>query len=228
VEDIGIPVGRPQTIVVDLARVLPAGTTDVRIVTNMRIYWDRIAFAQEAGGGGVQVTRLEPATATLRARGFSAEIAPPMPQPITYDYDRVTRVSPWKTMIGAYTREGDVLPLVTRSDDRFAIAAPGDEIALTFDATAVDAVGAGFARTFLLHADGFSKEMDLNSASPDAVEPLPFHGMPRYPYSPSEAPRETPDKERYRSEYNTRHIVRPLPPLDAATGTRGERRGTTR
>jgi hypothetical protein len=32
-----------------------------------------------------------------------------------------------------------------------------------------------------LYADGFSKEMDLQSASPDHVEPLPFHGMLAYP-----------------------------------------------
>src|SRR5207247_6401245 len=38
IEDIGIPVGRPQTIVVELA----ASVHEVRIVTNMRIYWDQI------------------------------------------------------------------------------------------------------------------------------------------------------------------------------------------
>src|SRR5439155_4806951 len=45
VADIGIPVGRPQTIVVDLgADGMHAGhgAVDVRIVTNMRIYWDQI------------------------------------------------------------------------------------------------------------------------------------------------------------------------------------------
>ena len=42
------------------------------------------------------------------------------------------------------------------------------------------------ARTFLLYADGFSKEMDINSASPDAVGPLPFHGMTALPVRPRE------------------------------------------
>ena len=212
VGDIGIPVGRPQTIVVDLAGRLAAGTTDVRIVTNMRIYWDRILFANDAGGGA-RIDRLEPATAMLRARGFSAELTPKPPQPITYDYQRVTQISPWKTMVGTYTREGDVLPLLTRTDDRFVIAAPGDEIALSFDAERLPPIEEGFTRTFLLYADGFSKDMDLHSASPDAVAPLPFHGMRQYPYPPWDAPADTPEKERYRSEYNTRRVVRPLPPL---------------
>jgi hypothetical protein len=219
IDDIGIPVGRPQTIVVDLAGRLPANTTDLQIVTNMRIYWDRIAFANE-GDLRVQVDRLDARTAVLSSRGFSAELTSKPPQPITYDYARVTRVSPWKTMVGAYTRAGDVLPLVARTDDRFVIAAPGDEIALSFDATRLPPVAPGFTRTFLLHADGFSKEMDLHSASPDEVEPLPFHGMPRYPYSPAEAPPETPEQQRYRSEYNTRHIVKPLPPLNVSQAWR--------
>jgi tetratricopeptide (TPR) repeat protein len=213
VADIGIPVGRPQTIVVDLKGRLAAGTTDVRIVTNMRIYWDRILFANQADGGA-QIDRLEPAAAVLRTRGFSAELTPKSPQPITYDYQRVTRISPWKTMVGTYTREGNVLPLLMRTDDQFVIAGPGDEIALSFDAGKLPPLEPGFTRTFLLHADGFSKEMDLHSASPDAVAPLPFHGMRRYPYAPSDAPPDTPEKERYRTEYNTRRVMRQLPPLN--------------
>ena len=42
VEDVGIPVGRPQTLVVDLTGKLPAGRSEVRLVTNLRVYWDRI------------------------------------------------------------------------------------------------------------------------------------------------------------------------------------------
>ena len=41
IADIGIPVGRPQTIVVDLAPALRAGEHAVRVTTNMRIYWDQ-------------------------------------------------------------------------------------------------------------------------------------------------------------------------------------------
>ena len=55
----------------------------------------------------------------------------------------------------------------------------GDEIALSFEASALPPLPGGWRRTFLLYADGFSKEMDVNSASPDVLEPLPFHGMTR-------------------------------------------------
>jgi hypothetical protein len=71
----------------------------------------------------------------------------------------------------------------------------------------------GLTRTFLLHADGFSKEMDVNSSSPDVVEPLPFHGMAQYPYPASKPDRDTRAMQRYRAQYNTRRLHKTLPPL---------------
>jgi hypothetical protein len=117
-------------------------------------------------------------------------------------------------MPGRYTREGDVTPLVTAADDRFVVAASGDEIAVSFEAGALPHVPDGWTRTFLLYADGFSKEMNLHSASPDLLEPLPFHAMSAYPYGPLEKYPDTPEHLRYRAEYNTRVIGRPLPPLE--------------
>ena len=61
-------------------------------------------------------------------------------------------------------------------------------------------------RTFLLYADGYSKEMDINSASPDSVEPLPFHGMTTYPYGPGE---HYPHREAV-GKYNTRVVSRAI------------------
>ena len=54
---------------------------------------------------------------------------------------------------------------------------------LSFDATALPPLPDGWTRTFLLYADGFSKEMNLHSSSPDELLPLPFHGMTQYPYA---------------------------------------------
>jgi hypothetical protein len=42
IDDIGIPVGRPQTVTVDLKGKFLSASREVRIVTNMRIYWDQI------------------------------------------------------------------------------------------------------------------------------------------------------------------------------------------
>ena len=43
--EIGFPVGRPQTVPVDLTGVISRDATVVRIVTTMRVYWDRIVVS---------------------------------------------------------------------------------------------------------------------------------------------------------------------------------------
>jgi tetratricopeptide (TPR) repeat protein len=214
--DIGIPVGRPQTIVVDLTGKLSDRNREVRIVTNMRIYWDQILVATSRGGKApMRTTQLDPISANLHWRGFSAEVSPDGREPFSYDYDRVSFASPWKTLTGRYTREGDVRELLTRTDDMFVISKPGDEIALSFDASKLPPLPRGWKRTFLLYADGFSKEMDINSASPDRVEPLPFHGMKSYPYSPRERYPTTLAHREYVKRYNTRVVRTELPSIDA-------------
>jgi hypothetical protein len=152
-------------------------------------------------------------SALLRSRGFSQEIRPGGSEPPLYDYDSVTADSPWKTAPGFYTREGDVQPLLSRSDDMFVVAKPGDEIALSFDASTLRPLPRGWTRTFLFKGDGFSKEMDVNSASPDRVEPLPFHRMSAYPYGPPERYPESVAHRQYRAHYNTRRVAVAVPSL---------------
>lgn len=210
---IGIPVGRPQTIPLDLTGTLRPGEHEVRLTTNMRIYWDQIQVATPVAADGVRTLAMDPLVGTLRERGFSEEVRPDEKDPPVYDYARATPTSPWKTFAGRYTRVGDVLSLLTRTDDQFVIAKPGDEVALEFPASAAGAVPAGWVRTYFLRGDGYSKEMDVNSASPDAVEPLPFHAMSSYPYGSSERYPDSPEHNRYREEFNTRYVGRNVPTL---------------
>ena len=220
VAEIGLPTGRPQTIVLDLSdqvRRRPARSqsspVEVRSVSTARVYWDQI-LVDASQPAPFETVELGPIEATLRSRGFSAEVAADGAALPTYDYSRVSATAPWKTMPGRYTRFGDVRTLLTGSDDQFVISAPGDEIALAFDASALPPLQAGWERTFLLYADGFSKEMNLHSASPDRLEPLPFHGMSRYPYAPPERYPRTRAHDRYRSVFNTRVVGGPVPTLE--------------
>jgi hypothetical protein len=116
-------------------------------------------------------------------------------------------------MTGRYTREGDVRELLSASDDIFVISRPGDELILSFAASKLPPLPRGWKRTFLLYADGFSKEMDINSASPDQVGPLPYHGMSKYPYTWPERYPLTPKRQRYLETYNTRIVTSPVATL---------------
>ena len=129
--EVGIPVGRPQTVVVDLTGRTPLGALRLRVRTNMRIYWDQILYDVSAGESITRV-RLPAGQADLRWRGYSAETSPDGREPFSYDYARVLLTAPWKLMPGRYTREGDVRELVSTTDDRFVVSRPGDEIVMSF------------------------------------------------------------------------------------------------
>ncbi|MCC6165367.1 MAG: VCBS repeat-containing protein [Acidobacteria bacterium] len=204
IAEIGVPVGRPQTIVVDLSDRFPSASREVRITTSMRVYWDHIAVATRVADARVVTTRLPAAAADLRWRGFSAMVS--AQEPLTFDYARVTPDAPWKQMPGRYTREGDVRDLLSAVDDRFVISRPGDEVALAFAADGLPPLPAGLTRTFLLHGDGFSREMDINSANPDSAWPLPSRG----PVRASTARVDDPD---WMVQHNTRVVSRQVPRL---------------
>ena len=47
-DDIGFPAGLARTMIADLSGLLPAGTSRVRIGTNLKIYWDQILIDTSA------------------------------------------------------------------------------------------------------------------------------------------------------------------------------------
>ena len=210
--EMGFPAGLPKTMTVDLTGRLPAGPTTVRIRTSMRIYWDQILVADPVRAEP-RVTRLDPGVALLRHRGFPRSIRPAGMGPPAYDYAAEEPYVLWKVHTGAYTRFGDVRDLLLDVDDRYVITRGGDEIKLSFDAGALPPLGDGLERTFFIYADGFGKDMDVNSARPDAVEPLPYHAMPEFPYPLSAAYPLDATRLRYLTEYNTRIIETSVLPL---------------
>jgi tetratricopeptide (TPR) repeat protein len=214
IPDIGIPVGRPQTVTVDLTGKFLSPSREVRIVTNMRILWDQILVDTSDEHFPLRMIPLATLGADLSWRGFSRETTPDGREPLGYDYEQISFTSPWKVMPGRYTREGDVRELLLKSDDMFVISRPGDEISLSFDARKLPLVRPGWNRTFLFYADGFSKEMDINSASPDQVLPLPFHGMTKYPYADPETYPMTAARRVYIDKYNTRLVTTELLSID--------------
>ena len=60
--------------------------------------------------------------------------------------------------------------------------------------------------SFDTEAPGRIADGDLNTAHGQTVEPLPFHGMSRYPYGADEAYPSDPEHRRYLETYNTRYV----------------------
>ena len=209
VEDIGVPVGRPQTLVVDLAGKLAAIAPRPDRHDHARLLGP--GRRRRAGGRG----RARPAAAptprrpTLRERGFSAEASPDGREPLGYDYARVSLALAVEDDAGPLHAHGRRAPAARRGRRLFRRLEAGRRArARLRRAARCRRCAPGWARTFLLHGDGFSKEMDINSASPDVVLPLPYHGMKAVPVRrAADAPPRARRRPRPAEAWNTRWYV---------------------
>jgi len=212
IADMGIPAGKPKTISVDLSGKFLSASREVRIITNLCVYWDEIFLIESAAAPRATLTAMDADSADLRFRGFSkATIHPQRKQPESFDYAHVAPASMWNPTPGLYTRYGDVRPLIGALDDRLVIMGSGDELRLQFPAAGLPALPAQWKRDFLLFVDGWAKDGDANTAYSQSVEPLPFHGMSQYPYPQRE---RFPDSDMQRL-YTARPALRLLRPLVA-------------
>lgn len=215
IEDMGIPAGKPKTIAVDLTGRFLSASREVRIETSLCVYWDEIFLSEETGEPATALSDLPPATAELRFRGFSRPVIhPERKQPESFDYQTWMPLSMWNPTPGLYTRYGDVRPLLTDVDDRMVVMGSGDEVRFLFDARALPALPDGWRRDFLLKVDGWAKDADANTAFSQTVEPLPFHGMSRYPYPVGEKFPDDGAHQLYRKIYNRRPGLRLIRSLE--------------
>jgi Tfp pilus assembly protein PilF len=209
IANISFPSGKDKTIVVDLAGKFPTADHHVRIRTTMQIYWDEAFVARDLADSSVRITTLAPVAADLHFRGFSrmyrkgGRYGPYWPA-----YDEVTTESRWRPIEGAFTRFGDVLPLLRTPDDMYVIMAPGDEATIQFDAGSASSLPPGWKRDFLLYTDGWLKDSDLNTAFGTTVAPLPFHQIESYPYAAADRYPADAAHRNYLRQYNTRHVGR--------------------
>jgi tetratricopeptide (TPR) repeat protein len=204
--NMGFPAGKTKTMVVDTPP-LPPGARRLRIVTGQWLGWDRIAWTTAAGIADDEprvVARLDPQIAELRYRGFSSPVRRAPNGPHSFDYQAVTAESPWLPFPGPYTRFGAVEALLATVDDRNVILAPGDEIALTFDAGTLPPPPPGHRRTVFLESHGWDKDADRNTWEATGVEPLPLTALGGYPPDPEAGWEEPEWMEEYRREWLTR------------------------
>jgi Tfp pilus assembly protein PilF len=204
VDDMGFPAGLPRTVVVDLTGKLPPGTRTIRITTNLQIYWDQMLVDNESRPPATRQIELPLAKADLEFRGYPEQQDGHTPGDLNYDYQQISKTGPFLAHRGAYTRYGDVTPLLGAVDDEFVIFGTGEDLDLEFSAGTLPPLPTGWSRDFFFYANGFVKDMDFYEASPFQVGQLPFHGMSAYPYPPTEHYPDDPAHIAYQLNYNTR------------------------
>ena len=236
IDDMGFPAGGPRTVTADLTGKLPRGTRQIRITTNLQIYWDSILIdrAEQPTGtekslpGGARtdgrgrpsphdslrspekvdyrLTPLPLIKADLEYHGYPYKIEGLPPGNVHYIYEKTSSTGPYTRPQGTYTRYGDVLPLLTATDDKLAVFGSGDEVRLDFDPSHLPELPTGWVRDYFFAANGYEKDMDFYAAEGNYVAPLPFLSMGDYPY-PSKKSFPLDDTHvNYLLEYNTRHM----------------------
>ncbi len=235
VDDMGFPAGGPRTITADLTGKLPPGTRKIRITTNLQVYWDSIlidraqqsaareipfdglsagsrpagksaGLRDDANRGGMRLTPVPLVRADLEFHGYPLKIEGTPPGNVQYIYEKVSATGPYTRPSGSYTRYGDVLPLLTASDDKLGVFGSGDEVRLDFDPSNLPALPKGWVRDYFFAANGYEKDMDFYAAEGNYVAPLPFLRMGEYPYTPKQSFPLDDAHVNYLLEYNTRHM----------------------
>lgn len=200
----GYPAGMPRVMTLDVSELPRTRRTVIRLRTNIELYIDRIWLAPDHGPSAMTVRELAADSAVLKSSGYPREYSPDGREPLLYDYALMDPAIDYKMHTGAYTKFGDVRPLLNAPDDRYVIFGRAEEIVLGFKA--LPDPPAGRTRSFILKSDGYCKDMDLYTAHPTTVGPLPFHGMTTFPYPPSERFPTSEAHEAYRREWNTRVV----------------------
>ncbi|BDI29336.1 hypothetical protein CCAX7_13870 [Capsulimonas corticalis] len=208
-KNLGFPEGKKKTILLDLTGVFrPGAPRRVRLRTNLEIYWDFLGTAVDTPSPRMRIQNIASDKADLHYRGYSVMHQANASSPELPDYDNLMgKRQNWIDLIGFYTRYGDVRPLLAQVDDRYVIMNAGDEMRLRFPA--VPAPPSGWKRDYVLEADGWVKDGDLNTAFSKTVLPLPSHANPDYSRPPGrleDDPVYKAHQEDWRS-YQTRYVT---------------------
>lgn len=180
----------PRTFVVDISDLFPAGTTDYQIRINnfWNITWDYVGIdlsEQE----NVKVQKIFVDRALLGQMGWET----------------------FSNSYGAFTRYGDVTPLMQIADEMYVIGRQGDQIHVRFSTFNLAAPEAGMVREYFIVTACFYKDEPgaWGFGFDFSVEPLPFQGMSGYPYPGTESYPYDEAHNAYLEEYNTRVIAPP-------------------
>jgi hypothetical protein len=178
-----------RTFAVDLTGLFPAGITDyqVRFTNFWNVTYDYIGIDTTAQTD-ITLHELYPTTATLDQ---------------LWDTDSASS--------GAFTRYGNVLPLVTTADDMFVVGRQGDQVNLHFSTDNLPDPDEGMVRDYFFVVACWFKDPpgEWGYGFDFTVDPMPFMGMSGFPYPSTEHYPTDAAHLAYLKEYNTRVISPP-------------------
>ena len=180
----------PRCFVVDLTGIFPEDVKEyqIRINNYWNVTFDYIAIdttPQEA----VIIQRINP-TAVLEQIGFGDTKS---------------------TASGAFTKYGDVTPLLLEADDMYVIGMQGDKVCMKFSTENLSSLEEGMERDYFLFVACWFKDPPGNwgYGFDWTVDPLPFLNMSGFPYPSTENYPYDQEHLNYLQEYNTRVITSP-------------------
>jgi len=187
-KDIPLPADyRARTYTVDLTGIFPEDATDCQIRFNnfWNVTYDYIGI-DITSQAETTVKTVDPASATFEQLWTTLS-----------------------TSSGAFTRYGDVTPLILEADDMFVIGRQGDQVVLQFSISDLEAPAEGLERDyFFVVACWFKDPPGAWGYGFDfTVAPLPFNAMSGFPYTNAESYPYDAAHLAYLQHYNTRVIL---------------------
>lgn len=178
-----------RTFAVDLTGLFPAGVTDYKVRFNnfWNVTYDYIGI-DTTPQQNVTIQQLSPTTATLSQ---------------LWDTN--------STASGAFTRYGDVTPLVQSADDMFVIGRQGDQVNMQFSTANLSAPAPGMVRDYFFVVACWFKDPPgaWGYGFNFTVDPMPFMAMSGFPYPANETYPYDAAHIAYIQQYNTRVIPPP-------------------
>ena len=202
-EPLGLPQATPRTVAINITDWFKTDDYRIRIHSYENIKIDYIAV-DTTEDEEVIITELDPISADIHFKGVAKEFSQDGKRPYLADYYITVDASGFEPFVGNFTRYGDVLPLLTKVDDKFVIMHAGDDISLAFNEVAIPE---GMERDYYLLSGAYYKlhfVRILLNESESRVDPLPFHNMSYYPYPENESYPYDAEHLAYLQEYNTR------------------------
>jgi hypothetical protein len=154
-EDMGFPAGLERTMVTDLTDKLPAGTRRIRIVSNLKIYWDAIRIDQTPDAREIHTAEVPPPK--LRSNfGYPRDLALLPASDTVYSFTNRSIRFLEGAREGNYISATATCSIVCAVDDRFVVSVPA-RASSWISIRPMPALPAGWVRDYFFYANGFEK-----------------------------------------------------------------------